>query len=569
MHVLHDPRSVNVLHTFLSGKHDSKEWFNLKTQADQLRLTRGFDRLISLDVLDIDLYEHQQEAVLCVLRQMRGRAVLADEVGLGKTIEAGVICKEYLLRGLICRVLILVPASLVTQWKTEMAEKIGLDLAVARQPGAFRKHNLVLASLDTAKRADNAAVIHATHWDMVVVDEAHRLKNKTTVNWSFVNAIEKKFLLLLTATPVQNDLRELYNLITLLQPGQLRTYSQFKKEFMLDRHSPKNTGHLRELLAEVMVRKCRRETLIRFPHREVRSLSVPLQGVEAHFYQSMLTALGEAYRAQPAKKRNLLPFLLLLRETCSHPLAACRTMQAMANKVGKGVIKQSVLHHLLTLCPQEKPAKLRLAMDFLQKIDERAIVFTEFKTTQKAIMAACKEASVTAQAFYGGLTPGEKEEVINKFRRRGGVLVSTECGSEGRNLQFCRTMVNYDLPWNPMRLEQRIGRIHRLGQTSDVLIINLVTEGTVEAYLLYLLERKINMFQKVIGEIEAVMATLPAPYERILAHLVLDSESEAQMVERFTAFGNELAQACETYERVRRLNHQLFSSNGHLGETGE
>jgi superfamily II DNA/RNA helicase len=176
---------------------------------------------------------------------------------------------------------------------------------------------------------------------------------------------------------------------------------------------------------------------------------------------------------------------------------------------------------------------------------------------------------VTAQAFYGGLTPGEKEEVINKFRRRGGVLVSTECGSEGRNLQFCRTMVNYDLPWNPMRLEQRIGRIHRLGQTSDVLIINLVTEGTVEAYLLYLLERKINMFQKVIGEIEAVMATLPAPYERILAHLVLDSESEAQVAERFAAFGNELAQACDTYERVRRLNHQLFSSNGHLGETGE
>jgi len=508
------------------------------------------------------LFPHQREAVLRVLRELRGRAILADEVGLGKTIEAGVIIKEYLLRGLVQRVLVLTPASLVAQWKAEMAEKLRIDFVVGRSADAF-SGNLVLASLDTAKRAENAAVIHNRSWDLVVVDEAHRLKNKTTVNWGFVNAIEKKHLLLLTATPVQNDLRELYNLVTLLQPGQLKTYTQFKKDFMLDRYSPKNLNRLRALLAEVMVRRSRRETFIQFPKREVRSLAVPLTTAEGTFYRRMLAVLRAAYQAQPADKKNMLPFLLLLRETCSHPQAARRSLVAMERSPSRPINK-AALAELLAVCPDEPPAKLNLAIDFLQQTKERVIVFTEFKATQNAVLTACAQAGIPAVAFHGGMNATEKENAIRSFRRRRSVLVSTECGSEGRNLQFCRVMVNYDLPWNPMRLEQRIGRIHRLGQENNVLIVNLVTEGTVEAYLLYLLERKINMFQKVIGEIEAVLAGLPAPYERLLAHLVLDARSEADMAERFAAFGQDLEQACATYEQVRRLNQQLFAADPDL-----
>ncbi|NMB46743.1 MAG: DEAD/DEAH box helicase, partial [Firmicutes bacterium] len=350
-----------------------------------LSLFRGFDRLIALDALDIELYEHQREAVMTVLRHMRGRALLADEVGLGKTIEAGVILREYLLRGLVQRVLILVPASLVNQWRREMSEKLKLEFSLGRTPASFRG-KLLIASLDTAKRKENAAVIHAQKWDMVIVDEAHRLKNKNTANWAFVNGIEKKYLLLLTATPVQNELRELHNLITLLQPGQLKTYSQFKQEFMLDKHSPRNLARLRELLSEVMVRRGRQEALVQFPRREVHSLSVPLSRKERQFYGAMVAHLRRAYHSQPPQKRNMLPLILLLRETCSHPRAARKTLEAMGRTRGKAIIPASSLEQLVQLSQIERPAKLDLTMGLLVKLEERVIIFTEFKATQNALM---------------------------------------------------------------------------------------------------------------------------------------------------------------------------------------
>ena len=560
MQILHDPGSLEVLSNFLARSYDSKQWYELKNAAERLSLSRGFDRLVSLDALDIELYEHQREAVLRVLRDMRGRALLADEVGLGKTIEAGVILREYMLRGLVRSVLILVPASLLSQWHLELTEKVRVCVPVGRTPASFEKQQ-VIASLDTAKRPENAVVIHARRWDMVIVDEAHRLKNKRTVNWKFVNAIEKKYLLLLTATPVQNDLSELYNLITLLQPGQLKTYSQFKQEFMLDKHSPKNLSRLRELLSQVMVRRGRREVFIHFPRREVRSMAVPLSGEERSFYVTMVDHLRRAYRAQPANKRNLLPFLLLLRETCSHPAAAGATLQAMRRARGQKLLPEAALVELLELSHGIQPAKLRLTMDVVAGLrQEKAIIFTEFKATQEALAAACQRAGVSAVMYHGGLDGRAKQAAIEEFRCSSQVLISTEAGGEGHNLQFCQTLINYDLPWNPMRLEQRIGRIHRLGQQRPVLVVNVVIEGTIEAYMLYLLERKIGMFTKVIGELDIILANLKAPYERVIAEIALDSRDEPEMRERIEAFGRELTEACHTYERVRRLNAQIFDA---------
>ncbi|MGI6081369.1 MAG: DEAD/DEAH box helicase [Limnochordia bacterium] len=566
MQILHDPGSLEVLRSFVTGSYDSKQWYELRNEAESLSLSRGFDRLVSLEALDIELYEHQKEAVFRVLRDMRGRALLADEVGLGKTIEAGVTLREYLMRGLVHSVLILVPASLLSQWCLELAEKIKVRIPVGRGPASFETSQ-VIASLDTAKRPENAAIIHARRWDMVIVDEAHRLKNKKTANWKFVNAIEKKYLLLLTATPVQNDLSELYNLITLLQPGQLKTYSQFKQEFMLDKHSPKNLTRLRELLSEVMVRRGRREVFMRFPRREVRSMAVPLSSEERVFYTAMVDHLRCAYRAQPANKRNLLPLLLLLRETCSHPAAARATLQAMHRVREQRLLPEAALVELLELSHIASPAKLRLTMEFLAGLrQEKAIVFTEFKATQMALAMACQQAGVGATLYHGGLDSKAKQAAIDEFRHSSQVLISTEAGGEGHNFQFCQTLINYDLPWNPMRLEQRIGRVHRLGQQRPVLVVNVVTEGTVEAYMLYLLERKIGMFTKVIGELDIILANLKAPYERVMAEIALESRDEPEMRERIEAFGRELAEACHTYEHVRRLNAQIFDTDSQTME---
>ena len=189
---------------------------------------------------------------------MRGRAILADEVGLGKTIEALVILMEYFLRGLVRRALILTPASLVSQWRGEITSKFKLPVVEARSTQHWHQGPVVLASLDTAKRPQHAEIIGQVLWDLVIVDEAHHLKNKATINYRFVDGLNKKYLLLLTATPLQNDLGELYNLVTLLRPGQLATYSEFRRTFTFDRRSPRNLPELRRLLREVMVRTSRK-----------------------------------------------------------------------------------------------------------------------------------------------------------------------------------------------------------------------------------------------------------------------------------------------------------------------
>lgn len=140
----------------------------------------------------------------------------------------------------------------------------------------------------------------------------------------------------------------------------------------------------------------------------------------------------------------------------------------------------------------------------------------------------------------------------------GGILVSTQAGGEGHNLQFCRRIINYDLPWNPMRIEQRIGRVHRLGQEQDVEITNLVTEKTIDAYVLYLLDKKLGMFQKVIGEVDAILANVPTSFEERLAHAALASGSDHEMNARIEAFGKEIERAYTAYERVKKLNAELF-----------
>ncbi|MCL4517332.1 MAG: DEAD/DEAH box helicase [Firmicutes bacterium] len=569
--ILYRPENLEILERLAAGQFENKGRYELNQQANRLSLAEGFDRLLSLEALpEFTLYDHQKAAILKVLRQMRGRAVLADEVGLGKTIEAGIILKEYILRGLARKVLILAPASLTTQWEQEMRRRLGLDFAVNTRPEGWEAEDLVIASLDTAKRAPHAGIIQKIKYDVVVVDEAHKLKNNTTVIWRFVDGLHKKHLLLLTATPVQNGLRELYNMITLLKPGQLKTYSAFKREFMLDKRVPKNTGRLKDLLGEVMVRTSRRETLLRFPKRLVTTLEVELDGREHDFYAAVAEFARTVYLSQPEEKHNLLPLILLLREACSSACAAQRTLEQMLRRA-KTPAEKAGLQDLVTMAGQiSGQKKAEMLLDFLAATDEKVIVFTEFTATMEFLCRLLKQAGIPAAKFHGGLSLRNKDEAIAAFRAGKRVLVSTEAGGEGRNLQFCHQMVNYDLPWNPMRVEQRIGRIHRLGQQKDVRILNFATRGTVEAYVLYLLDRKIHMFETVVGELEMIMEDLDGKsFETCVADLILSSRSEADLYERVEAFGEELAAARRRYEEIRRLNDQLAGLESETGEGWE
>ncbi len=260
---------------FRKGAFESESAAELHQASLRLSMTPGFDELISLDLLPFTPFAHQVRAVQQVLQRMRGRALLCDEVGLGKTIEAGIVLMEYMLRGLARRVLVLVPPSLVEQWTEELRTKFRLDFIayddpVFRQaPDGWARFERVVASVDTAKREPHASAISSIDYDMVIVDEAHHLRNRETLAWKLVNRLRKRYILLLTATPVQNDLEELFNLITLLRPGQLRTPAEFRRRYVAkgDRLRPSNVEELRRLVREVMIRNRRAEAGLRLPPR--------------------------------------------------------------------------------------------------------------------------------------------------------------------------------------------------------------------------------------------------------------------------------------------------------------
>ncbi|MGI6038128.1 MAG: DEAD/DEAH box helicase [Limnochordia bacterium] len=490
-------------------------------------------------------YPHQLAALDKVVNRMRGRAILADEVGLGKTIEAGMILKEYILRGLVRKALILTPATLCFQWYHELKEKFLLNPWLQRNKTDWEAFDLLIASLDTAKRSPHREIILQQDYDLLIVDEAHKLKNERSQNWQLVNGIKKKYCLLLTATPVQNDLKELFNLINLLRPGQLGTYRQFKKNYVADKRKPKNTTQLRPLLDQIMIRNRRGSQGIKLPKRIVENYVVELTPPERELYDQVTDYVRNEFRRRLQWGQNPLPLITLQREVCSSAYAAACTLEKL-----KG--DEEERNRLIELAAQVgKGSKLQLLEELAGRIDEKIIIFTEYRATQIYLRHHLEQAGFTTVGFDGGLSPGRKEWIRNLFQNHAQIMVSTECGGEGINFQFCHHLVNYDLPWNPMRLEQRIGRLHRLGQRHDVKIYNLVTAGTIEEHILYLLHEKIGMFEMVIGELDTIVANLATKksLEGNLAEILLLSESKAQVRQRLDELAFQMRQAFSQIQR--------------------
>lgn len=562
MEIFFDLWGLELLEEAARGRPVPLPWPLFQGEDGRVVCLSKLKQLESLDTLpNLQLYPHQKKAILQVVRQMRGRAILADEVGLGKTIEAGVILREYMHRGLVERVLILTPPSLVNQWQSELQEKLCLSFAVNQLPQAYSQGIRLIVSIDAAKRAEHAAKIQSVFWDMVIVDEAHRLKNRTTLAWKFVNQIQKTYLLLLTATPIQNDLRELYNLVTLLWPGKLQTYTQFKQAFMLDRHTPKNIGELRRRLGEVLVRSTRKATELQFPERQVKTIYVSPSLEEHEAYTLLWRQLHLAYIKLSTQEKNILPMVVLLRELCSSTQAAGATLaRLMANNRYKYISAEDA-HEVSRVLQGVISSKLEYLLRAIDQDSEKAIIFTEFRSSQEQIVRSLREQGLQVVAYHGGLSRTAKDRIIEVFRQDAQILVSTEAGGEGRNLQFCRKVINYDLPWNPMRLEQRIGRVHRLGQTQDVQVVNLVLENTIEVHILYLLEKKIRMFEQVVGELDLILPVTGRSLEVELAHVLLSSDSEAVLARQIEALGTQLWISRCRYEKAKELNYAILDGD--------
>lgn len=532
----------------------------LRMEYAALDVQRGFDDLLCLGAIKgIEHYWYQVETVKKVLKYFHGRALLADEVGLGKTIEVGMLIKEYLLRGMVQNILILTPAPLVSQWREEMEQKFSIpfvtteDALVHTDPAQFWKRRFIIASIHTAKGSKHAAQVVNEWYDLVVVDEAHHLRNRNTLVWKLVNEIKKRFIFLLTATPVQNDLIELFNLITLLKPGQFKTEQLFKKEYLErgDPRAPANQERLRELLRDVMIRNTRSAIDLKLPKRFAATLRLtPTEG-ERRIYEGLTSLARE--RAEALRKPILQ---ILLREAGSSPHALTQTLLTLRSK--EGIAADPILESIAGLGETSKEKAL---LELLRKNPgEKTILFAQYLKSLDAIAALLEKQGFPFVTFRGDLTAWEKNDAIRRFRDEVPILLSTESGGEGRNLQFCRTLINFDLPWNPMRIEQRIGRLHRIGQTRDVFIFNLSVTGTLEDHLLEILDGKINMFEMVIGEIEPILGYLQEgkEFEEIIMEIWLRSRTQEEARSGFESLGHEMVKAKTAYQESKELDRAIF-----------
>lgn len=510
------------------GPWGNWELYKLAVEVENHTTIPEFEGLQAPDHLpNLTPLPHQLEVAKQVVENMNGKAILADEVGLGKTIEAGLILKEYMIRGLVKKVLILVPASLVSQWAIELNSKFFIPAIAQKKSYVWEQYDVVVSSIDTAKRNPHRDIINNLDYDLIIIDEAHKLKNNKTKNYEFVQSLKKKFCLLLTATPIQNRISEIFNLVSLLKPGHLGNETAFYEKYKKDARSLDDHDHLKELVNKVMIRNRRADTGIEWTKRIVETIPIEFSEKERALYNAV-----SAIRSDETMSSSQFSIMTLQREACSSREAVYYTLRNMLTKQEDPSAQfQNNIQKLISMVEAvDRNSKAEKALELIQKIDDKVIIFTEYRSTQLYLQWFLKQHGITSVPFRGGFKRGKKDWMRELFQKHAQVLIATEAGGEGINLQFCNHMINFDLPWNPMRLEQRIGRVHRLGQEKDVVIYNFAIKDTVEEHILKLLHEKIHLFEKVVGELDDILTKLEfGNIEDHLMDIFGKSSSEGEM----------------------------------------
>ncbi len=524
---------LELLDKIEKKEFESKELSDLKFKVEEFTGNNGINELISYDSIKDNLEYHldyQREGALKIIRDLNCTALLADEVGLGKTITTGMIIKESIVRGFAKKILILVPPSLVDQWATELKEKFNLEFKIIENEDSWDNIEFALASIDrvkifnkkTGEFSHNKA--HNISWDLLIVDEGHKLKARRTVRWKFVDKLQKKRFLILTATPFQNDLIELYNLLHLLKKGHLGTIKEFKKKFMNrgNKRYPLNPIELRKKINELMVRRKRSQTGIDYKKRIPKIISVQLTQKEKEIYDATCEMLKTQYFAANGDSINgkLLIYAVLPKVTSSSKSAKESLLRIIdderyhekTKEIARKIITEyeligvdSKMHKLVEIVEQIKKANPK----------DQILIYTRHPATLRYIIENLKHLNLKIIEFVGGLEREERTRRVKEFKEGADILISTDTGAEGLNFQFCNNLINYDLPWNPMSVEQRIGRLDRIGQKRDINIYSLAIKDTLEEHVVDLIINKMCCVGLVIGE-------LPI----ILFNLGLDEESE-------------------------------------------
>lgn len=560
----------HLLNTKESLTPAAPQWYALAIRAQTLRGSATLDRLLAPQALYERLRPHpyQLRVVEQALREKAPAVILADEVGLGKTVEAGLIYKELALRGVVQSALVLAPKALLSQWQEELAERFDEDFVLTDEKRfrGFAREERVICSLPQFVRAFDQ--IAARSWDMLIVDEAHLLANTQSKRRQRAGELRARWRLLLTATPVANKVTDLYSLIDLVAPGKLGSQREFEAEYVADPGTarilrPDRAPQLRAITREVMCRTRRADTDIPFSERRVDTRAITAGPEEDALIADVTDYLRRLYRRAPTTRLNrgavIREIMALQQSLSSSPRAIAASLRRRAEQHSD---EAGALLDLAARCERVQSAKETLLLDTLAEWpDEPVLIFTLRLDTASRLREVIRARGRTAACYVGALTRSEREAMVGEFNAGElSALIATDAGAEGLNLQQrCHIVFNYDLHWNPMRIEQRIGRVHRLGQTRDVEVFNFVLRDSVDDYVLRLLYQKINLFTMTVGALETVLAEVQdgeIDLEERVLEILLKSESGEDVRRGVESLGAEMALALG-----RQRESEMFTQN--------
>jgi superfamily II DNA or RNA helicase len=617
-----DLERLTVLDTGHSFDGDGR-LLRLGLQAYALGIAYEFDPYFGLSISRVDPLPHQLEAVYdYLLKLARVRFLLADDAGAGKTIMSGLLIRELELRGLAERILIVCPANLAFQWQRELKEKFdtkflvlkGQDIRDQFGVNQWLERSRVITSLDLAKRADILPGLRQVHWDLVIVDEAHRMSASDESHKSLRYKLGELLrdtsdhMLLLTATPHRGDP---LNFSLFLQLLDADAYADVKsiREAMDRKRAPFYLRRTKEAMVYFPERRADGTWGAQpiFTKRIPHTVDFQIDGAEFDLYRDVTRFVKRESARAAAEgedpRARAIGFLMSLyqRRLASSTYAMRRSLENRARRLEEGLkhaqdlarqappdlpdpeeleemeeSERDRLEALLEaitltgnadLVRQEVQELRRLAVQaqavedagteaklselkallqkegFFDHADQRLLLFTEFRDTLDYLMGRLKSWGFRVGCIHGGMKSGSRDEPGTRLHaeqqfREGEIqiLVATEAAGEGINLQVCNILFNYDIPWNPNRLEQRMGRIHRYGQRKDCLIFNFVATNTIEGRVLQRLHEKLQEIRDALDDdavFNVVGEVLPAAHvERVLRDYYSGKLGDADLEER-------------------------------------
>lgn len=638
--------TINLIKQELTFSADTEKVF-LALENLRYKLVSIYDPLLAINTSKVDPLPHQIEAVYGhVLKMPRIRFLIADDPGAGKTIKAGLIIKELKLRQLIDRILIVVPGHLKDQWRRELKDRFEENFVVIDRSimdshygeNVWSKENQIITSIDFGKRDEILPTLEATNFDLIIVDEAHKMSayqygNKTSKSKRYrlgetLSRISEH-LLFLTATPHKGDQDNFRLFLDLLSEGFFAN-NELLQESIQNKDNPLFIRRIKEDLKDF-------EGKPLFLPRNVFTLTYNL-GVDSPSEKVLYNELTEYVEKQFNKalsntsRRNVAFALIVLqRRFASSTYALLRSLERRKkrleelrdnfdNRFSTGNSREfdfesaedmseedrwreeevwetlsvsenrdelekeiqtltELYHKAKSIIDNNQEIKLRELKKTLDDLNakfpkQKIIIFTESKDTLDYLLKRITSWGYSSTSIHGGMKLEERVDTEKKFKNEPiQVLVATEAAGEGINLQFCHLMLNYDIPWNPNRLEQRMGRIHRYGQSKEVFIYNLVASDTREGQVLTALFHKLDEIRNAMGSDKVFDVINEVFSGRNLSQMLLDAAVNVRSAEEILAeldikvdeeyiskvkenLGDTLATRYIDYTRIKELNNR-------------